>query len=284
MKNCHVFVLLLFTFALGMGTSVADSVFAVSVTPTLFQPNFGTVDLATGAYTVIATYTKPFNLGIDATPAGQLYAYNDKNQLVQINPVTGATTLIGTGSIPGFGFGTFFTPGGLTTGAFYAINFNGDLYSINLTTGATTLIGNTGINLEAADLSFVCESTGMAGSSDTLFYAAIVPVGPSCTSTNNLYRINPATAAATLIGPTTGASPLGGAAYSNGVLYGFTADPQQIVRLDTSTGAATFVANTSEVIFGGAAPVPEPSIVLLLGSALVGVIGVIRHKAVKPRC
>lgn len=109
--------------------------------------NFGTVNLSTGAFTTISTGTVPLASGIDETPGGGLYEYDELNHLYKIDATTGATTLVGSGSIPGSGLGPFFTSAGLTNGEYFAINFNGDLYSIDLMTGATTKIGNTGINL-----------------------------------------------------------------------------------------------------------------------------------------
>jgi hypothetical protein len=266
----------LFVAGLSTGISLADSFYAITA-----LGNFGTIDPSTGVFNTISTGTVPDSTGIDETPGGGLYEYDFSNHLSKIDATTGATTLVGIGSIPGFGFGSFYTSGGLTDGEYFAINFNGDLYSINLTTGATTKIGNTGINLENSTDILVCESTGLAGSSTTLYYAATVPQGSGCTS-NQLYSIDPTTALATLIGPTNGANQIAGAAYDNGKLYAFTfTQPPQIFALDTTTATASFQANTSELIIGGVpiAPVPELSSVLLLGSVLAGLAAFYRRDA-----
>ena len=174
---CRLALVCLFAATVGVGTALADSVYVV----TAFG-NFGTVNLSTGTFTCIATGDVINNAGIDETPAGNLYEYTGNDQLFSINPATGATTLIGTGSIPGFGFGSFITVGGLTTGAFYAMNWNGDLYSIDLTNGAATLIGSTGINLQSGGSGGVCEATGLSGSATTLYYVASLQ--PGCVTSN----------------------------------------------------------------------------------------------------
>jgi hypothetical protein len=243
--------------------------------------DFGTLNLSTGTFNRIAVGDVISNAGIDETPAGNLYEYTGANQLFAINPATGATTLIGTGSIPGFGSGgSFFTVGGLTTGAFYAMNWNGDLYSIDLTTGATTLSGSTGINLQSGG--GVCEETGLSGSATTLYY--VTGLQPGCITSNQaLYSINPSTAVATVIGSTFGANdPVIGTAYDNGTLYGFAAQftppstfsNPQILQISTTTGNATVVAGTSE-FFSGGVPLatPEPSGITLLGAGLLGLLG-----------
>ena len=269
--------LLVLSLIAGVSTAITHADLLDAITA---SGNFGTVNPSTGGFTTISTGTVPVSSGIDKTPGGVLYEYDELNHLYTIDPTTGATTLVGSGSIPGFSFGSFLTSAGLTNGEYFAINFNGDLYSINLMTGATTKIGNTGINLENSSNTGVCESTGLAGSSTTLYYAAALPQGSGCSS-NQLYSIDPTTASATLIGPTTGANHIVGAAYDSGTLYAFTYQTPQIFTLDTTMATASFQTNTSEFIIGAVpmAPVPEVSSVLLLGSALVGVAAFYRRAA-----
>jgi hypothetical protein len=93
----------------------------------------------------------------------------------------------------------------------------------------------------------------------------------------SLYRLNPNTGVATMIGPTDPA--IGGSGYIGGVLYGFQLDvnggPSHIVRLDTTTGAATFVANfdSSLAPVFTALAIPEPSCMVLLMLGLVALTG-----------
>jgi hypothetical protein len=208
--------------------------------------NFGILNLGNGSTKVIGAGTV-LGTGIDLTPTGQVYVDDFSNNLQQMNTSTGVATLVGTGSIPA---NDFFTTGGLTNGSYFAVDASsGNLYSINLSTGATTLVGLTG----TATIPPNCGvETTMAGSATVLYYTIGLHNTRQqiCSSPmpDTLYQINPTTGATTTIGPVS-VSGFVGSGYVNGRLYAFTFDGREYL-INTVTGAATFVTNTTPAVFG----------------------------------
>jgi hypothetical protein len=209
---------------------------------------FGEIDLNTGAFTLIGTNTVTSGL---ALAGGVIYGEDSANNLVTINPLTGATTIVGKTGV------TFLVFTALNNGSLYGMDSSENLYSINATTGAATLVGATGLPPIGGGF-----ANSLAGST-TLYYTidqTSPGLGPS------LYTINPLTGAATLVGSTAG--DIAGSAFVNNTLYGFVfpyingADTPHVDVINTTTGAATFLANTSASvngsINGGIPTVPEP--------------------------
>jgi hypothetical protein len=198
--------------------------------------NFGTLDLATGAVTQICAATVPNSTGLDLTPALQLYAYNTSNQLVQIAPLTGAPTNVGSpGSV------NLTTTGGSTDGTYFGIdNGTGNLYSIDLGTGATSSPIPTSTTPLPAGCNFEASLTGSAN----VLYYTVSYSGGSCTGSlaDTLYEINPsdgslAAGPFTISGST---SDFVGSAFVGGTLYGFTSNGNEY-SIDPTTGAATLL-------------------------------------------
>ncbi len=228
---------------------------------------FGRLDLTTGAFTQISTLTGIVPAGLAEFNKTLYTAAYQGTGFYQLNPGTGATTLISSGGLGGNTFGAL----GSTLTGVYALDQLGNLYQIAPGTGAATFIGATGVvplydpttNLQAYNL-----STGSSALYDS--------------NLNDIYTVNTSTGVATLLGAT-GASGVGFDALlvQSGTLYGgenLNLSLQgAIYTIDTTTGAGTFGADITPVAannvpFGLAPsfPIPEPSGLALFGVGLLG--------------
>lgn len=175
------------------GTLYATDIFANGF-------RFGSIDMTTGAFTVINNQGGSFNWhGLAANQAGNvLYSIDQDNgnRLVSVTPA-GVITTIGSGTgIEGRGMAYDNGNGILyATGPGSGVQ---SLYAVNTTTGTATLIGSTGINSYMIGLAFD-DATG------TLYMTA----SPGGQGPSNLYTLNTTTGLATLIGAT-GVSDLDG--------------------------------------------------------------------------
>jgi hypothetical protein len=187
--------------------------------------------------------------GIGRDAEGRLYVVDTNNDLVRINPGNGTTEVIGSTGVttpapPGHPPVDVFAS--LATGELFLMDYSNNLYSVDSTTGAATLIGYTGIPPILSPI----YSSSLAGDCENLFFT-IVEVDENLNDIlpPSLYRIDPRTAAATLVGPTVRGIP--GSGFINGTLYGFSLDfrlfglPEgpHVFSIDTTTGAATPVSD-----------------------------------------
>lgn len=234
---------------------------------------FGTVDLATGAFHQIGTNTPEGQANLVWGPSGSLLSLTYSGNLESINPVTGQTTVIGQ---TGLGFNAFDLAE--VAGKLYATDFANNLYSVNPNTGVATLMGATGMPSDPA-VPFTTNSDGTINLCDESLYGVggtlyatfdsftLDPNSLSITPTvaPAIYSINPKTGAATFIANTD--LNLGASVQVNGKFYafkwvptGFTAfGPQiqsMIETLDLSNGGTSFVARVDPSAGGitGAAP------------------------------
>jgi hypothetical protein len=237
---------------------------------------FGTVDLATGAFHQIGPGTPEPDSSLVPGPHGMLFSLATlSGSLVSINPATGATTVIGPTGLGSSAFDLAEAGGKL-----YMTDFSNNLYSVNAASGAATLIGPTGIPPDPAvpftfnpdDGTFnLCDET-LYGVGDKLYATfdsfKLDPATLAVTQTTapDLWQIDPATGLATLVAPTT--LMLGASADMDGTFYAFHLVPtafssfgpvafSQLVTLDLTNGNITFVRNIDSAagpIFG-AAPV-----------------------------
>lgn len=211
------------------------------------------IDLATGTATAIGATGFSDIEGLAFNPLnGLLYGVDDvTDTLVTINTTTGAATAVGA-------LGATFTDIGLAFdnagNLFMSNDAPGNFYSVDPTTGAATLIGAQGQQV-----------TGLAYNAGTMY-------GLGGDGTNNLVTINLGTGAFTTVGLLGGiAVSDGGMSFDGNTLWAIN-DTGDIFTIDTTTGAATFQANTLTGFEGLAIlnRVPEPGTLALVSIALAG--------------
>ena len=222
----------------------------------------GTVETTTGVATVSSTAAVFTDIAYAAD--GTLYAIDFEN-LYTVDPMTGATTLIGAHGVPGGNALVFGSDGTLYAHGF-ATTF---VYSLNTTTGAGSAIGDTGY-ASAGDLAFV---------GDVLYLS---------TGTDDLITIDTTSGAGALVGAIGFANVYGLATDpSTNTLFGLTG--LTLLSINAATGAGTalfdlsgqgFTSIFGTTFFGEAGEVPIPGAFLLMATALAG-FGASRRKGVK---
>lgn len=240
---------------------------------------FGTEDLRSGAFVPIGPGLPPEDAGVGlvSAPGRSLLTLAFTGDLIGIDPITGAATLVGK-----TGLGDCSTPIspcgpnsagflGKLGGSFYATDFANNLYSVNPATGATSLIGLTGIppitgnpNVPNPDGTFNVFDTNLFGFRGKLY--AIFDgfrIDPDTGAASSIipgaiYEINPKTGQATWIAPT--ALGLTSVVTVGDTVYGFNALTGQIVTVDMTSGQTNAVSQIDPAIIiavCGATPAPE---------------------------
>jgi hypothetical protein len=155
------------------------------VTGPTFTNNLASIDLVTGAATLIGVHTGAAGNAVSGLAYDSaddiLYGAGNSIQLVRVDRATGAMTLVGAfgARIDGLAYDR-------GSGTLYGVNAT-NLYTINQNTGAATLVGPHGIATTALSIGLESESD-----SGRLFVTDTV--------TDSLFELDPATGAATLIG------------------------------------------------------------------------------------
>jgi PEP-CTERM motif len=216
----------------------------------LADRNFGTMNLQTGAFTLIGA-AGAYYQDMASQSGGPLYTADLSTRLLTINTSTGGiSSIIGTlGSDIG---GLRFDESGTLFGFSHT-----DLYTVNAANAAVAHIGAFGIisgfyydGAFNGDTMYLQETNGPGG-------------------TSNLYTVNTSTGAASLVGNIGFA--VSALDFENGTLYGFTVGAQ-IITIDTATATGTFLVNQNSVrvVSAAEATVPEPGSLCLLGLGLGG--------------
>ncbi len=223
---------------------------------------FGTVDLATGTYTPIATTAVQLN-ALTFAPNGTLYGVDSNNNLYQVNITNGALSLIGpTNAFFGLTGLAARSDGGLFATDSFSSGLGGAEYRLDPTSGMASKLGQSGLSG-----SFVVDGGLAFGPGDNLY----MDYGDFA-SNNALYTVNQTTGVATKVGNT--GFDVNALVFSGGQAYGFDFFGE-IYRINSSTGAAT---DTGVAISGGGIdaaaaplPTPEPASLILLAVGGAGV-------------
>jgi hypothetical protein len=129
---------------------------------------FGTVDLATGAFHAIGNPTPDAMSNLVWGPEGLLYSITasgpDVGSLAKINPRTGEVTDIGS---TGLGYNAFSLAG--VRGKLYLTDFSNNIYRVNPETGVATPIAATGMPPDP-NIPFTFNSDGTFNLCDEGFY------------------------------------------------------------------------------------------------------------------
>ena len=263
--------------------SVAQSVYVVNG-----NNQFGVVNLSSGGFRTIGAAEPEPQANLVWGPNGSLFTVGTvSGNLESINPATGATSTIGSFGLPFFptGISTAFDLAGVN-GKLYLTDFSNNLYSVNGSTGAATLIGATGMPPDP-HIPFTTNPDGTINFCDEILYGVggrlyatfdsftFNPVSGTVASVvvpPDLWRIDPSTGTAALIGPTE--LNLDGGVEVNGHFYAFYLpnNTSQLVTLDLANGDTVPLTNidpAAGLIFG-AAPTPEPATLSMLGIGMLG--------------
>jgi hypothetical protein len=196
--------------------------------------------------------------GLARGPHNTIYGLDAANNLVTLNPATGAVAVVGNTGLPLGPNDNIALFTSLENGALYALDFQNFLWSVNRSTGKAKPIGSTGIAVPADFTTCHCvTANGLAGAEDELFFSWEVaddpdnpPISPPSPSDvpSTLYRINPHTAAAHKVGLTNTAAPIVGLGFVDDTLYGFTfgpavGEPNKILKISRGTGKAEVVTS-----------------------------------------
>lgn len=235
-----------------------------------YDNRFGAVNDSSGAFTQIGTLPISTAAGI-AYADGSFFAQSIQDStLVSIDPVSGASSVIGSSGLEltSVGFA-----GGLN--GLFEIDFSSNLYSIDPNTGLATLVGATG--LAANNGSW---DTSLSDDGANLYFTA-----GGGGAIDQLYEINTQTGVATDLG-STGVTGIAGSAIVNGNLelfqYHWSVATDYIYS--APLGSTDFTALTTldtQIVDGGtpigqsadyieASTAPEPYTLLLVGSGLIG--------------
>jgi hypothetical protein len=239
--------------ALGALLTCATAAFPDSVAYiTTGSQQFGTVDLTTGSFNLIGT-TSGIQLAGLGEINGVIYGGGvGSDTLYRVNTSTGAVSVVGSGNLSYFVFGS-------TASSLYMVDAGGNLWNVNQTNGAATEIGSTGVLIGG-------NTVGMSAGDKTLYLS----VG------SQLYTLNTTNGLATLVG-NTGVDTIGGLVSVYGTLYGASDTPPfSVFSLNRSTGAAAHVSDitgASDVTWGLAPIVPEPASFGLMGMAGAALVG-----------
>jgi hypothetical protein len=252
---------LIVSFVCGLFGSSANAAPLVYVVNAAQQ--FGTVDLATGAFQPIgAPAPEPLSNLVWRSDGSLFTLFTASGSLAKVNPSTGEFNVIGP---TGLGPDAFDLAG--VGGNLYLTDFQNNIYSVDPGTGTTTLIGATGMPPDPT-IPFTTNPDGTFNLCDESLYAVDGNLYATFDSFDfdpkhhqdflgiktkvdpMLYRIDPGTGVATLIGPTDvqlGSSVKVGTEFYafrlvlTNFIGGFPRAYSELVTLDLTSGKVSYV-------------------------------------------
>jgi hypothetical protein len=233
--------------------SYASSAKATLIYVSTFDRGVTTIDTTTQVTTRIGNTGNIILLDIAFSPGGTLFGVDIRNlYTIDVNTIDVATGLLATTLVGSLGVTNVNALGFDSAGVLYGAQGN-TLFTINTSTGAASPVG-TGAFSSAGDLDFF---------GNTLFLSSTVP--PPST----LVSLDPATAAATLpTSPVGFRNVLGIATDSvSSTLFGVTQDGE-VLNLNTATGGGTLLFDTQLTNVLGAAIIPIPGPLPILGAGM----------------
>jgi hypothetical protein len=208
--------------------------------------------------TTTDTVTQGADMGIQMSDIaflnGTLYgvSFAADSELYTIDPVTGATNAVGaTGTFLNAllgANGNLYAAGGVAGCNIPPAPACDAFYTVSASTGAASLVG-TGVYDSSGDLVVDPNASG------SLFLTS----QPDA-STDQLWLINSATGTGSLLGDI-GYAEVFGIAYADGTLYGFNDVGNNVLTINTTTGAGTYLTSYSpnfEILGATVNDVPEP--------------------------
>jgi hypothetical protein len=250
------------------------------------QEQFGTVDLATGAFQQIGPNMPFGSFGLASGPNGSLLTLAYCGDLYSINAATGVATFVGntgladctTVGVSPCGPNSAFDLASLG-GKVYATDFQNDLYAVDPISGKATFLGHTAIPAAPATLgsfnpdgtiNFADEAVWGAGGKlyatfDALTFDLDTNQPVDLLVPPMLYEIDPGTGSTTIIGPTD--PGIGGVVGESGAYYAFNDAFGQVCSLNLANGNTSQCTNFDPAagVIQGAAPTPEPASLALAG-------------------
>lgn len=237
-----------------LDSALADPVDFVYLNNGLGRSQFGTMDLATGVFSLIGNTTTTYS-AMTRLPGGPLYAVDNTSRLLLLNTATGGiNSVVGT-------MGSGIEGAVLSSaGTMYAFNAS-NLYTVNTSNASVTLVGAFGLSGALYSASF---------DKNTMYLQESSFAGAK----SKLYTVNTSTGLATQVGTGNTGFEITTTDFENSTLYGFTTG-SQVVTINTSTGAGILLLTqgTGQVLSAAtaAAAVPEPASLCLfaIGVGLV---------------
>jgi hypothetical protein len=270
MKNTHSAIIVLLILPATLGVIKADVIgFAAGLIGASTNSEFGTLDLTTGTFTGVTTYTNTLIADLALSPDGTLYALTSpdgvagSNEIATINPVTGAITDVAVNSagLDSFDFaagGTLYGLSGTTPAK---------LYTIDPSTGATSFVTNL--------------SGGAADDASNVTFIGNIAYTTSLLTPGSFYTINLTTGATTLAGSTglNESNALVGEVDGQLVDIAVTNPTDEIFYVNPASAAATSGASVPEFYEVALIPTPEPGSFAMLGACAVALFALRRTRS-----